>query len=424
VTAALAYYHRQRGRRVRVFKVGPDFLDPMILEYASGAPVYQLDLWMVGEDECRRLLYEAAGAADLILVEGVMGFYDGIPSTADVAEKFDIPAALVINAGAMAQTFQAIAHGLTTFRKSIRFAGVIANNVAGARHAEMLSSGFNLSTPFLGSITRDDSVSLPERHLGLVQAEEIDDLPDRLERCAALISSTGLAEMPEEVEFTSPQSAEPPELLSGVRIAIARDKCFSFIYRANIDLLQKLGAELIYFSPLDDKSMPPADCIYLPGGYPELYIEQLQDNRPMKRSIHDHFESGKAIYAECGGMLYLLDTLTDKQGKRGEMVGILSGSAVMQRRLERLGYQQAEFPYGQMRGHTFHYSKVEMAMSPYTISAHPYNGIAGEAVFHSGAMWASYLHLYFPSNYSMVSRFFLPVQTEPSWTEPSQFKFP
>ncbi|HYM48429.1 MAG TPA: cobyrinate a,c-diamide synthase, partial [Burkholderiaceae bacterium] len=176
ITAALAIRERRRGRRVRVFKTGPDFIDPMILERASGNPVYQLDLWMGGENHCRNLLYDAAGHADLILIEGVMGLFDGQPSSADLAALFGIPVLAVIDASAMAQTFGAIAFGLARFRDDISVAGVIANRVGSEHHAEILGPSLPADLPMLGWLARDADFTLPERHLGLVQAREIADL--------------------------------------------------------------------------------------------------------------------------------------------------------------------------------------------------------------------------------------------------------
>jgi cobyrinic acid a,c-diamide synthase len=172
VTAALARCHTARGRVVRVFKTGPDFLDPMILERASGRPAYQLDLWMGGEDHCRTLLYEAAGEADLILIEGVMGLFDGTPSSADLAQRFGVPVLAVIDAESMAQSFGAIAHGLASYRAGLPFYGVLANRVAGARHADLTRQGMPPGLTYWGAVMRDSGFELPDRHLGLVQAEE------------------------------------------------------------------------------------------------------------------------------------------------------------------------------------------------------------------------------------------------------------
>ncbi|MGH8582393.1 MAG: cobyrinate a,c-diamide synthase, partial [Gammaproteobacteria bacterium] len=223
VTAALARYHVARGRRVRVFKTGPDFIDPMILEVASGHPVYQLDLWMVGEAQCRCLLGPAAQEADLILIEGVMGLFDGRPSSADLAAALGIPVLAVIDAAAMAETFGALAHGLATYRAGLPFAGVLANRVASTAHLGMLQSSVPSEVPFLGALYRHPEFGLPERHLGLIQAREITDLEQRLDALAQAIGETGLAALPGPVAFEQSSIPDPPRLLQGVRIGVARD---------------------------------------------------------------------------------------------------------------------------------------------------------------------------------------------------------
>lgn len=408
VTAATARFHRGQGRKVRVFKAGPDFLDPMILERGSGQPVYQLDLWMAGEAECRRLLYEAAGEADLILIEGVMGLFDGSPSSADLAQELGVPVVAVIDATGVAQTLGAIAYGLAKLRANLPFAGVLANAVASTRHAEMIEQGIPAGIRYLGGLPRDARFALPGRHLGLVQAEEIGDLDSRLAASALSLASTGLAHLPEKVEFAPPTAETPPRLLSGVRIGVARDAAFSFIYPGNLDLLGALGAELIFFSPLADRTLLDVDSLYLPGGYPELHLSPLQENAAMKAELHKHFRRGKPIYAECGGMLYLLESLTDKAGKRGEMVGLLSGHAIMQSRLTGLGYQSAPMPGGILRGHTFHHSAIDTPLIPVARGERLYNTSEGEAIYQRDRLIASYLHCYFPSNPTAVAHLFAP----------------
>ena len=409
VTAALARYHVNQGRKVRVFKAGPDFLDPMILARASGQPVYQLDLWLAGEAECRRLVYEAAQDADLILIEGVMGLFDGDPSSADLAAKLGVPVLAVINATGMAQTLGAIAYGLAYLRPGLLFAGVLANTVASPRHEEMIRQGMPPGIRYFGGLPRDSQFVLPDRHLGLVQAQEIIDLEARLTAAADSIAATGLADLPKVVAFTIPECETLPPLLSGVRIGIAHDAAFSFIYAANLDVLRAMGATLTFFSPLTDTALPNVDSIYLPGGYPELYLKLLQNNRALKTALLMHASQGRPIYAECGGMLYLLESLTDQAGERGVMTGILSGHACMQTRLKGLGYQSAPFPSGVLRSHTFHHSQLETNLAPIAFGERLYNTTtAGEAIFQSGRVTASYLHCYFASNLTAVAQLFLP----------------
>jgi cobyrinic acid a,c-diamide synthase len=344
VTAALARLHRRAGRRVRVFKCGPDFLDPMILARASGEPVYQLDLWMVGEEESRRLLWEAAGEADLILIEGVMGLFDGNPSAADLARRFAVPIMAVIDGSAMAQTFGALAFGLAHYQDNLPFSGVLANRVGSERHGEMLRDSLSPGIHWYGALPRSAAVELPSRHLGLVQADELSDLDARLDAAAdALLSSAG-ERLPEPVSFAAPTPKALPTLLKGVRIGVARDSSFAFLYQVNLDLLRQLGAQVLLFSPLHDQQLPEVDSLYLPGGYPELHLAALAANQAMQAAIAAHHKAGKPLLAECGGMLYLLQSLSDLQGESAELLGLLPGRATMQSRLVALALQEVELP--------------------------------------------------------------------------------
>lgn len=406
-TAALARYFRNQGQRVRVFKTGPDFIDPMTHERASGQPVYQLDLWMTGEAECERLLYEAAGEVDLILVEGVMGLFDGDPSSADLAQHFKLPVMAVIQSGAMAQTFGALALGLARYRPELNFYGVLANGVASPNHDKMLRESMPEGIAYLGGLPKDPAIALPERHLGLFLASEVEDIEARLERAAAALSGLALDALP-VVEFPQPAATERPHLLAGTTIAIARDAAFAFLYQANLDLLQAMGAELRFFSPLRDSAIPEADALYLPGGYPELHLRTLQDNRAMMESLRAFHASGKPIHAECGGMMVLFESITDKEGERASMAGLLPGAVTMQARLAGLGLQSVVLPEGELRGHTFHYSRTETSLAPIAHGVPRRLGSTGEAVYRSGRLTASYLHLYFSSNPQAAARLFLP----------------
>ncbi len=346
---------------------------------------------MGGEDHCRQLLYQAAGEADLILVEGVMGLFDGDCSSADLAALFGIPVMAVIDASHMAQTFGALVLGLARYRPGLPFAGAFANRLAGERHYQMLADALPPGLPCLGWLPREANIALPARHLGLVQAAEIADLEARLDQAAAALRLTDLA-LPAAVNFrpalavmrrqatplktkdipvtftltpgtlhSYQANADPPpphplprgegepgtwldadtpsplvgegwgeggelalnqrkaiaqpQSLAGVRIAVARDAAFAFLYRANLELLQALGAELAFFSPLADPELPPADALYLPGGYPELHLERLAANQALLAAVRAHHAADKPILAECGGMLYLMESLTDQQGR-------------------------------------------------------------------------------------------------------------
>lgn len=411
VTAALAHWHRSQGRRVQVFKIGPDFLDPMVLERASGAPVQQLDLWMGGPAHCAALLHQAALESDLLLVEGVMGLHDGTPSSADLALHFGLPVLAVIDASAMAQTFGAVAHGLATYRPGVQVAGVLANRVGSAGHAEMLRESLLPGMLWYGALHRDAALSLPSRHLGLVQANEVADIGARISAAAdALAAGAGAAlSLPAAVRFAPSQAEAVPRSLAGVGIAIARDAAFSFLYAANLDTLRALGAELMFFSPLANELVPAAaQALYLPGGYPELHLERLAGNERTRESIRAHHAAGHPLVAECGGMLSLLQTLSDVEGRSAPMFGLLPGIGVMEQRLVNLGMHSVSLPEGELRGHTFHHGRIETPLTP---SAHTraqrHHGKA-EAVFRVGRLVATFMHSYFPSNPAAVAALFRP----------------
>ena len=407
VTAGLARYHARAGRRVRVFKTGPDFIDPMFLSAAAGTPVYNLDCWMVGVDASRALLSAAASEADLILVEGSMGLYDGEPSGADLAATFGLPVAAVIDASAMAQTFGAIAKGLKSYR-DIPFAGVIANRVAGTGHAHMLAGSLPPDIPLLACLGRTTR-PFPERHLGLTQAGELGELPAMLDELADLVAQGGCTDLPPPVQFAQCRIEEPPRSLSGRRVAIARDAAFSFTYRANLDCLEAMGAELLYFSPLSDEAIPAADALYLPGGYPELHAARLAGNQRWLESVRSHAALSKPLYAECGGMMALFDSLETVDGGIHAMAGLLAGKISMQTRLATIGLQSLQVPKGELRGHSFHYSRLESGLKPaWTSVPHRYG--SSEGMYRQGSVVASYLHLYFPSNPAAVAVFFAGIQ--------------
>ncbi|QJD59485.1 cobyrinate a,c-diamide synthase [Pseudomonas sp. gcc21] len=408
ITAALARMHSRQRRRVQVFKCGPDFLDPMILQRASGRPVYQLDLWMTGEADSRQLLWQAAGDADLILIEGVMGLFDGTPSAADLARRFGVPILGVIDGSGMAQTFGAMAHGLAHYQPDLPFAGVLANKLGSTRHAEILRDCLPQGMHWYGALLRDAALALPSRHLGLVQADEVDDIDVRLDAAADALEASAGARLPEAVRFAGEPVAELEPLLAGVRIGVARDAAFAFLYQTNLDLLKRMGAELVFFSPLADSVLPDVDSLYLPGGYPELHLQQLSANTELAEAIRRHHRAGKPMLAECGGMLYLCETLTDAEGLSAELVGLLPAQAVMQKCLAALALQQVAFPEGVLRGHTFHHSSLDCALEPLARGECPNYRRTAEAVYRVGRLTASYIHLYLPSDPNAAAALFRP----------------
>jgi len=412
VTAALARLHARQGRRVRAFKCGPDFLDPMWLELATGQPVHNVDLWMTGEDDVRARLYAAAQDADLVIVEGVMGLFDGEPSAADLARRFGLRVLAVIDASAMSGTFGALAFGLQHYRPGLPWAGVLANRVGSPRHAQLLQAALpagdaTAPSSWLGAVMRNAAFKLPERHLGLTAAGELPDALARLDAAADALQNTFLGQMDAEalqrwsVAFDGPPEMQAtPRLLAGQTVAVARDAAFCFIYAANLDTLRELGAQLAFFSPLANEPVPACDAVWLPGGYPELHTHALANSQTCRDSMKAHVAQGRPLWAECGGMMALFDAIVDIEGNHHPAWGLLPGVVRMQPRLAALGMQQLALSAGVLRGHTFHYSTCETALEPRQRTDPGRNGAAGtgEAVYQHGAVRASYFHAWMASS--------------------------
>ncbi|MBT0569214.1 cobyrinate a,c-diamide synthase [Curvibacter sp. CHRR-16] len=426
LTAALARLLTRRGHRVRVFKCGPDFLDPYWHQLASGAPVYQLDLWMTGEQDCRQRLAQAAQEADVVLVEGVMGLFDGTPSAADLAVMLGLPVLAVVDAGSMAGTFGALAFGLQHYRSGMPWAGVLANRAASAGHADMLRTSLRDPAQWLGALPRDAAFALPERHLGLTVATELPDALQRLDAAADALAQTELGRMSLQdwqrwaVDLALPVTSAMPAtelaaapLLRGQRIAVARDSALCFIYQANLDTLAQLGAEVVFFSPLHDAHLPACDAVWLPGGYPELHAAQLAANTSLRDDMAVHIAAHKPVWAECGGMMLLFESVQQTDGSTQPLWGLLPGQVVMQQRLAGLGPQQLQWSVGSgegggdgavhtLRGHTFHYSRTETPLPPTTYTTRPGTNATSaartEALWQQGSVRASYFHAWFASS--------------------------
>jgi len=402
-TAALARTHRKQGLKVAVFKMGPDYLDPMIHEVASGQTVYNLDLWMMGEQHCKELLFNAAKNNDLILIESLMGLHDNQPSSAEFAKRFNIPVLLLMNVAKYAQTAAAIVHGLhnypTASTQPFTLYGVVGNRVGSDNHHRILEE--TLGKLYLGSIKRDDNLQLPQRHLGLIQAQELDNLEQMLNHAAEQIvndalSSKNLLQIPPAIEFIQPEASSITRHFTNKTIAIAKDAAFSFIYPANINYLLKNGATVKYFSPLKNEAVPDADMLWLPGGYPELHLESLTLNSRTKQSIQEFCAANKPVLAECGGFIYLLDSIEDKQENIATMCSTIPGKATLEKRFQGLGLQSRTNKNAEYRGHSFHHTIVSTPLEP-TCYSSKQNGEQAEAVYRYKNITASYLHHYFSS---------------------------
>nr|WP_294840702.1 cobyrinate a,c-diamide synthase [uncultured Methylotenera sp.] len=397
ITAALARAWRNQGLRVQAFKCGPDFLDPMILEVATGRPVYNLDFTMCGESDAEAQLYRAAQDADLIIVEGVMGLYDGSPSSADIAVRFNLPVLLTIDAGGMAQTFGALANGLLSHKPDLIPAGVLANKTGSAGHGKLLQDSLPPHLNWFGALQKNEALSLPERHLGLFRAGEISDLEQKIEQAANALAPD--LPLPPSVTFNAPTTAAIAKPLAGKVIAIARDEAFCFIYQANLDSLTDMGARLEFFSPLHDQALPEADAYWLPGGYPELHLNEISNNLAMKHALQAALTANKPILAECGGMMALSAHLNDEP-----CFGLLPGVSKIEERLQGLGSLKAAFPDGELGAHTFHYGSFTTELPPIASAKTRFGKV--ENIYQHGSILASFLHFYFASNPNLAAQLF------------------
>lgn len=409
VVAALARLHSRQGRRVKIFKCGPDFLDPQIHAVASGQPCDNIDLRLAGKADARWRLAKAAGENDLILVEGVMGLHDGEPSAAQLARQLGLPILLVLDAAAMAGSFGAVAWGLKHYREGAPVTAVLANRVGSAHHADLCRKTLPDDIAWFGALPRETGAALPERHLGLLPAAEIEGLAARIEVMADALAPAPAAGLPPAVAFPAAAAPVLPALLAGRTIAVGRDAAFCFLYPANLACLEGMGARLVYFSPLADAALPECDAVWLPGGYPELHGPQLAANRSMATALAAHVATGKPLLAECGGMMACFDGLTGVDGERHAAFGILPGESRMQTRLAALGMQHLDLPEGSLGCHTFHYSTCETPLEP-VLHGRRANGLGerpGEPVYRLQRLTASYLHAYFPSCPAAAARLFL-----------------
>jgi cobyrinic acid a,c-diamide synthase len=424
--AALARDHVVQG-----FKVGPDYIDPMYHTQATGRPSRNLDTWMVPRAQVRAAFVRAASDADVAVVEGVMGLFDGhgatteSGSTAEVAKLLDAPVILVLDVGKMARSAGAMALGYRDFDPALNVAGVICNQVGSERHARWVTEAVEgVGLPVLGCLPKSPELVIPERHLGLHTAvERAVEVEAFLEHASALVTrhvdlarvwaiASDVGPLAGE-EAPSPPAAAPD---APVRLAVARDEAFCFYYEDNLDLLRAAGAEIVAFSPLSDERLPPDVAgLYLGGGYPELYAARLARNAPLLAAIRAAHEAGMPIYAECGGLMTLTESITDLEGRMHPMVGVVPGRSRMRERL-RMGYRQVTARRDTLllrrgertRGHEFHYSDwVERpAELPYAYEIAPRRGEETRREgFAVGNLLASYVHLHFGASSALAPNF-------------------
>lgn len=443
ISLALVAALKQRGVKVQTFKIGPDFLDPTYLELASGRPCYNLDSWMTGKEYVKKLFDLKTQNADVAVIEGVMGLYDGANpvtsegSTAEIANLLKAPVLLVVSAKGLARSLAAMTKGYVDFDKNLIFAGIIANNCGSKGHIDWLERSFESTDlpPLLGAIPRDTFPKIPSRHLGLVTADRTNFSKDFLSKLAntlekytnidKILKTSIRKEKFSQTSATSATGAAGATSAAGaIRVGLAFDSAFHFYYKDNLEALERGGVELVKFSPLHDKSLPPnLDGLYIGGGYPEEYAKDLEKNRQIIEEIKNFSKSKKPIYAECGGLIYLSEELKTLDEKKYKMIGILPGKTRMLDKRKSLGYIEAtlklESLFGKkndkLRGHEFHYSelideyffeKTDDWKKVYEIKRHndkKHNNFCRG--FQKGNILATYMHTHFASHPKAVKHF-------------------
>ncbi|MEG4517231.1 MULTISPECIES: cobyrinate a,c-diamide synthase [unclassified Microcoleus] len=476
VTIALLAYLIRRGLNVQSFKVGPDYIDPMFHAFVTGRPCRNLDAILTSESYVKKCFSRHIQDVDYALVEGVMGLFDGVSrknqesgrhetdfdtdtrinyrkeegnydfsfaSTAHVAYLLNLPVLFVIDCSRLSGSVAAIAHGFRSFNPDLKFAGLVLNRVASDRHLELLQDALQpLNLPILGVLRRDEAVTIPDRHLGLIPAEELPNLHAAIDKLADLAAvSFDWEQLLPLLAATRNGGGEGSEQLSGrhslpsvtitqkddvvnslgkqfgVRIAVARDRAFNFYYQDNLDLLEELGAELVFWSPLDDSAFPDnVQGLYFGGGFPEVFAQKLSGNVLIRDAVRKAIFSGMATYAECGGLMYLCDSIVDFDGNSWQGVGVLETSAAMGKRLT-LGYREAVAvrdssvltAFDEVWGHEFHRS--HLTVEPTNPVYHSWRyGKRGEveAVAEGWGVCqvhASYLHLHWGARPDIPARF-------------------
>ena len=405
----------ERGYKVQPFKIGPDFIDPTLHQMVTGRKSYNLDLRMMGDHCCRELFAEKSGGADVSVIEGVMGLFDGnISSTAATLKTLGIPCVLIVDAKSCAESAVAVVSGFLSYDDT-EIAGVIFNRIGSDRHRDLIEHEMKkrFELPVLGYVYRDSEFEIPSRHLGLHMGSEVESKKGNIKKLADKIETyidfTRLFSVIRQVQGIEQQAEK--KTVKSFRpekkiIAVAKDEAFCFYYHQNLELLEQNGFRLLEFSPIKDKKIPSgSEMIYLGGGYPELYAAELSMNSEIRAEIGEFFRNDGFVYGECGGFMYLCDALVDMSGKTFEMVGIFPFTAVMNKRLRRLGYRKVNIctdclignKSDIVHGHEFHYSeikerkddqRIEQLNRLYSLDNNSWEG------YSIGSAVGSYIHLH------------------------------
>lgn len=431
VTLSLLAALKRRGLTVAPFKVGPDFIDPGHHSAIAGCVSRNLDGWMLSQAYNRTCFARHAEGADLAVVEGVMGLFDGFSgddeagSTAQMAKWLGLPVLLVVDAASMARSAAALVQGFERFDPALSFAGVLFNNLGSRGHFTYLKEAMqaHVNIPCLGGICHEDAVKMPERHLGLVTAQDQPWSAPRIDALARWIETQlDLDDLLEQLPQVALNAAAEVGNLKNdqipVRIGVARDEAFCFYYQDNLDLLARAGAQLVPFSPLNDPCLPDAVAgLYLGGGYPELHAARLAENRTLRKAIYRASQNGMPIYGECGGFMYLCRDLVDQEANIHAMTGCFPFRTRTQATLKRLGYREIFLDQTCIigsentiaRGHEFHYSDIECASDDDTATRYRLSGRQGNGIGREGyctnRTLGSYIHLHFGSRPQIASHF-------------------
>ena len=392
----------RRGLAVQGFKCGPDYIDPKFHRLACGRESVNLDLFMMSPEHVQAVYARHSAGSDATVLEGVMGLYDGYVrdqgSSAEVAATLGLPTILLIDARSSAFSVGAILYGMKHFRTTSEVVGVVFNRVASESHYRFLrEAAEEAGVVPLGYLPKTQLLEVPSRHLGL-SLEELSTLDALPETVADLIEQyVQLDRLLELIQRPRPVLREeaPLSAVAGMQVAVARDQAFNFIYAENLRRLSQLG-ELVYFSPLANEAVPASDLVYLPGGYPEFYLDQLATADQTRLTLRDHVQRGGKVLAECGGMMYLCRELRDEQGQAYPMAGILELEATMEQMRLRLGYRKLQLGGQEWRGHEFHYSRIatgEESAKGQQRSARDEE--VPTLLYAKGNVRAGYTHLYF-----------------------------